>query len=75
MKADKVYIVALLASLKKIIVSPRKILRDFTRLHILLVEETTLGANVNGNGPTFANQNEPTRIAVILVHHPTQNFI
>jgi len=33
----------------------------------------TLGANENG--PTFANQNEPTRIAVILVQHPTANFI
>ena len=32
-----------------------------------------LGANENG--PTFANQNEPTRIAVILVQQPTANFI
>jgi hypothetical protein len=31
--------------------------------------------SANENGPTFANQNEPTRIAVILVQQPTANFI
>jgi hypothetical protein len=33
------------------------------------------GLGANENGPTFANQNEPTRIAVILVQQPTANFI
>jgi len=40
---------------------------------LVMVLVVILGANENG--PTFANQNEPTRIAVILVQQPTANFI
>ena len=47
----------------------KQIISDLVKQH----RWPCLGANENG--PTFANQNEPTRIAVILVQQPTANFI
>jgi len=46
---------------------------EVQKIYDVFKKARSLGANENG--PTFANQNEPTRIAVILVQHPTANFI
>jgi hypothetical protein len=61
-----------------------KVMREFPESALIMKQRVifaefgpnvTIDFSANENGPTFANQNEPTRIAVILVQQPTANFI
>jgi hypothetical protein len=66
LETDKVDVVTLLTSLKKIVVDPGQIFGDLTCLHILSIKEAT-DTRVLGGGKAFTNKKSRDGIKASIV--------